>query len=288
MEDHENFTNDYKQFKGGIRFDAVDDEDVDDEDNLYGGYYADDNNKENTLANMYAETTGGAKLEEDDNTYTIAHSSTGYTGGRYVSKTASGAAKKAGTTIFKSMKGSKKPVRSGNTDKTIHEAFVVLERTRQGKCKKYYAYELEHILLGTPKVVTIKYDKNGNKLSGKNAPELKYNYKTTAKKAELPDEFVELNKEAKKKYAAAKKVQKAKENGEVPKPKRKTPAAAKKPKKAPAPKNPKKTTAAKDKADTVDKILKSIVAQKKKAPKQSPKKRAAPKKKTGGGYCSFF
>lgn len=295
---HEDFANN-KELKGGYRFDEFN-EDVEDEDNLYGGYNdpTDDAINKAINDNMYASISGGAKLDEDDNTYTIAYSTVGYTGGRYVSKTASGAAKKAGTTIFKIMRGSKKPVRSGTTDKKIAEAFVVLERTRQGKCKKYYAYDLHHIQLGDPKTV---------KIAG--GPSLKYNYKTVAKKAELPDDFVELNKEAKKKYAAVKKAQKAKDAGEAPKPKRK-PAA----KKAKA--------AKKTRAETIDEILKSIVspvddkkkkktaakktaakktaakkepaAKKPRAPKAAKKEPAAKKPrapkaaKKGGGFCSFF
>jgi hypothetical protein len=287
---HEDFANANKVMKGGIRYEDNYDDEVNDEDNLYGGYYAENPEEgmnQEIADNMYASVAGGAKLDDDDNTYTIAHSSVGYTGGRYVSKTASGAAKKAGTTIFKIMRGSKKnPARSGTSDKKIAEAFVVLERTRQGKCKKYYAYDLHHIQLGDPKVV---------KIAG--GPSLKYNYKTVAKKADLPNEYVDLNKEAKKKYAAVKKAQKAKDAGEVPK--KRKPAASKKTK-----------AAKKTKEATIDEILKSIVSSKKapkkaaSPPKKAPKKPAsppkkpasppkkvpkkAPKKKTGGGYCSFF
>lgn len=285
---HEDFANN-KEMKGGIRFDDIDD--VTDEDNLYGGYNDTTDNTDDAINksindNMYASISGGAKLEDDDNTYTIAYSTVGYTGGRYVSKTASGAAKKAGTVIFKIMRGSKKnPTRSGTSDKKIAEAFVVLERTRQGKCKKYYAYDLHHIQLGDPKVV---------KITG--GPNLKYNYKTVAKKADLPNDYAELNKEAKKKYTAAKKVQKAKDAGETPK--RKPAAKAAK-------------AAKKTKAATIDEILKSIVsppndkkkaakkpakkAAKKPAKKASPpaKKASPPAKKArgpkkGGGFCSFF
>ena len=298
--------------KGGFRFDDEDDEELDEDDALFGGY-EDDSHPDETTADMYAigatSTTGGAKLDETDNTYVIAHSNEGYTGSRYTSKTPSGAAKKAASTIFKKMRGSKKDS-AISRDRVVRSTFIVLERTRQGKCKRFYAYDVDQIQLAEPKVIRPRTDKDGNRLSQAREStkgSIVYKYKTVAKVAVLPPAYLEANKEASKKFAAAKRAKIAKENGE---PVKKRKPAAKKEKKAAAPKKEKKAkkTAAATKKATVDQLLlaltgktspaakkgKKAAAPKKEkkaaSPKKSPKARKPRAKKdvAGGGYCSFF
>ena len=311
--DPEQFFVDDKNHKGGFRFDDEDDEALDENDALFGGY-EDDAHPDEATADMYAigaaSTTGGAKLDETDNTYVIAHSSEGYTGSRYTSKTPSGAAKKAASTIFKKMRGSKKDSATSR-DRVVRSTFIVLERTRQGKCKRFYAYDVDQIQLAEPKVIRPRTDKDGNRLSQARESikgSIVYKYKTVAKVAVLPPAYLEANKEASKKFAAAKRAKIAKENGEPVKKQRKP--AAKKGKKAAAPKKEKKAkkTAAATKKATVDQLLlaltgkaspaakkgKKAAAPKKEkkaaAPKKSPKARKPRTKKgvVGGGYCSFF
>uniref|UniRef100_A0A6C0DMF5 Uncharacterized protein n=1 Tax=viral metagenome TaxID=1070528 RepID=A0A6C0DMF5_9ZZZZ len=326
--DPEQFFVDDKNHKGGFRFDDEDDEALDENDALFGGY-EDDAHPDEATADMYAigaaSTTGGAKLDETDNTYVIAHSNEGYTGSRYTSKTPSGAAKKAASTIFKKMRGSKKDSATSR-DRVVRSTFIVLERTRQGKCKRFYAYDVDQIQLAEPKVIRPRTDKDGNRLSQAREStkgSIVYKYKTVAKVAVLPPAYLEANKEASKKFAAAKRAKIAKENGEpvkkrkpaakkagVEKPKNKTPRAGMGAKKAAAPKKEKKAkkTAAATKKATVDQLIlaltgkvspaakkgKKAAAPKKEkkaaAPKKSPKARKPRTKKTvaGGGYCSFF
>ena len=86
------------------------------------------------------------------NTYTIEKSETGFTGGRYNSKTPGGAAKKAATRLFRS------------TNKKV--LTFTIRQTTQGSDKKLYKYEAKRIKLTKPVIITIK---------GK---EIKYEYKT--------------------------------------------------------------------------------------------------------------
>ena len=86
------------------------------------------------------------------NTYTIEKSESGFVGGRYNSKTPSGAAKKAATRLFRST--NKKSLK------------FTIRQTTQGSDKKLYKYEAKRIKLNKPVIVTIK---------GK---EIKYEYKT--------------------------------------------------------------------------------------------------------------
>jgi hypothetical protein len=90
-----------------------------------------------------------------NNTYTIEKSESGFTGGRYNSKTPGGAAKKAATRLFK------------NTNKKILN--LTIRQTTQGSNKKLYKYEAKRIKLDKPIIIIIK---------GK---EVKYKYKTIVK-----------------------------------------------------------------------------------------------------------
>jgi hypothetical protein len=207
------------------------------------------------------------------------------------------------------MRGSKKDS-AISRDRVVRSTFIVLERTRQGKCKRFYAYDVDQIQLAEPKVIRPRTDKDGNRLSQAREStkgSIVYKYKTVAKVAVLPSAYLEANKEASKKFAAAKRAKIAKENGE---PVKKRKPAAKKEKKAAAPKNEKKAkkTAAAAKKTTVDQLIlaltgkaspaakkgKKAAAPKKEkkaaAPKKSPKARKPRTKKAvaGGGYCSFF
>jgi len=93
------------------------------------------------------------------NTYTVEHSETGFTGGRYKSKTPSGAAKKAASRIFKS-----------TNKKSIT---LTIRETTQGSDKKLYKYEAKRVKLAKPVIIKIK----GN--------EIKYEYKTEVKALEM-------------------------------------------------------------------------------------------------------
>ena len=77
-----------------------------------------------------------------NNTYTIEKSESGFTGGRYNSKTPGGAAKKAATRLFK------------NTNKKVIK--FTIRQTTQGSDKKLYKYEAKRIKLDKPVVITIK------------------------------------------------------------------------------------------------------------------------------------
>lgn len=90
-----------------------------------------------------------------NNTYTVEKSETGFTGGRYKSKTPSGAAKKAASRIFKS-----------TNKKTIT---LTIRETTQGSDKNLYKYEAKRVKLAKPVIIKIK----GN--------EIKYEYKTEVK-----------------------------------------------------------------------------------------------------------
>ena len=93
------------------------------------------------------------------NTYTVENSETGFSGGRYKSKTPSGAAKKAASRIFKS------------TNKKI--ITLTIRETTQGSDKKLYKYEAKRIKLAKPIIIKIK----GN--------EIKYEYKTEVKPLDI-------------------------------------------------------------------------------------------------------
>jgi len=189
------------------------------------------------------------------------------------------------------MRGSKRDAATSR-DRVARSTFIVLERTRQGKCKKFYAYNVEQIQLAEPKVITVKKDKNGNPLSARESAKAKiqYKYKTVARLADLPSSYVEAKMDAKKKSAAAKRAKIAKENGE---PVKKRKPAAKKEKKSASPKKEKKAkkspkAKAANKKETIDSII-AALSGKKVAAKKSPKPRKTKAAKKGGsGYCSFF
>jgi len=76
------------------------------------------------------------------NTYTVHESDLGFTGGRYKSKTPSGAAKKAATRMFR----------------TTNKKSVVftIRQTTQGTDKKLYKYRANQVKLDKPFILTIK------------------------------------------------------------------------------------------------------------------------------------
>ena len=93
------------------------------------------------------------------NTYTVEKSETGFTGGRYKSKSPAGAAKKAASRIFKT-----------TNKKTIT---LTIRETTQGSNKKLHKYEAKHIKLPKPIIIKIK------------GVEIKYEYKTEVKSLDI-------------------------------------------------------------------------------------------------------
>ena len=314
-------------FNGGNNH-GYEDDDFFDED-----YLDEDNGSDGTDEDAFEEDFfGGARKKksssaskskspknDDDKTkhsFSVVHVDIGsFEGGHFVSSTATNAAKKAATAIFrhidiesgvakppKNAKGETKSVSVNSQLKAkygkspiasaknpIH--FVILRKERKS-LPKNYAYTAVRIKLSNP----VETKKTGTR------PAIKYEYKIQLKKVELPEKYKRENEDYKKEYNAAKRAKKAAvEKKAAPKkaaPKR---AASPKPKKA----GPKKVGL---NEVTLNDVIRSLtntapkpkkVAPKKAAPKRSaspkPKKAAAPKKtaakkamKGGSGFCSFF
>jgi len=290
----------YANVTGGgsrrLRYDDLAEDKLDDE------YDFDNLNEEDALF-------GGARQRMHSsghyvyNKYTIADSTYGVNGGRFESSSPYGAAAKAGSKLFRALD------KSGVAAKSAKALYVVIKSTHHGENKyvKYNAYNLERESLGA----NFKIPK-GDK-------EINFRFKIKVSKAELPAEYVELNKEESKKRAAAKRAAKRIANGEAPKPKAKKPAApkakkaaepkakkaaepkAKKPAepKAKKPAEPKAKKAAEPKAKKAaePKAKKAAEPKAKKAAEPKAKKPAAPKAKKAatkkaaaksGGFFSYF
>lgn len=297
-EDEDFFDEDFFGRDGNGDGDGDDDESNsesgDDDANFFGG-----------ARKKSKSSSSGSKKATDvssKHSFSVAHVSIGsYEGGHFVSSTATNAAKKAATAIFrhidlesgavsppKTAKGEVKSVKIDAKLKALYGKkpitgvkvnFVILRKERKS-LPKYYAYYAIRTKLASP----VKTAKVGNR------PAIKYEYKVELKKSELPAQYKAENEEFKKAYNAAKKAKKA--------------AVEKKEKKATAPKKTttKKTTAKKDatpkktaspkkasnvKLDDIIKALSNSSAKTKKAPatkkdapkpKKSPTKKAAPKR----------
>lgn len=180
--------------------------------------------------------------DSSKHSFSVAYVDTGsYEGGHFVSSTATNAAKKAATAIFRHIdleSGAAKPPKNakGDTKEVKIDAnlkskygkkpisgvavhFVILRKERKS-LPKYYAYVAKRIKLSNP----VETKKAGNR------PAIKYEYKVELKADKLSAKFEAENEEFKKAYNAAKRAKKA--------------AVEKKEKKAVAPKKTvaKKTT----------------------------------------------
>jgi len=246
---------------------------------------------------------GGGK-KENERSFTVYQTSVGtFTDGRFISSSASGAAKKAASAIFRRLdvemgfkKNPKnaKPVPQNSAlkakygKKRVVQVSFVLYRIDRKNPNKYYAYEATREVFDRPEVIE------------RAGATIKISQKIDVKKGELSAELLAENKAAQKKRAEVKRKARDAEAGVVRKPRK-----AAKAKKAKAPKAKKEKGAKKAKGSpkklTINDIIKSLskppVAEKPKKtkaakkPKAEKKPKAAKKssKKTGGsGYCSFF
>jgi hypothetical protein len=274
--------------------------DVEDDDQFTGGNnnfkYGGNDDADNFFA-------GGGK-KENERSFTVHHTSIGtFTDGRFISASASGAAKKAASAIFRRLDiemGFKKnprnakPVSQNSALKTkygnkrvVAVSFVLLRIDRKNP-NKYYAYDATREVFDRAQVIE------------RAGASIKITQKIDVKKGNLSADLHAENKAAQKKRADVKRKARDAEAGVVRKPRKAAKAAKKAPKAAKAAKGAKKTKAAKKASPnklTINDIIKSLskspVAEKPKKVKAAKKPKAAKKTKgakktTGGGYCSFF
>jgi hypothetical protein len=286
------FDNAY-QFFGNRQGGGVDDDDYNDET---GHNNASDSRGDDFFA-------GGGK-KENERSFTVHHTSVGtFTDGRFISSSASGAAKKAASAIFRRLdvemglkKNPKnaKPVAQNSAlkakygKKHVLQVSFVLYRIDRKNPNKYYAYTATRVVFDRPEVIS------------RGGATIKISQKIDVKKGQLSAELQAENKAAQKKRAEVKRKARDVEAGVVRKPRK----AAKGAKKAKAPKAAKKAKTAK-KADhaspkklTINDIIKSLskppisgkVKKTKAAKKPKAEKKAKRAKKTtgGSGFCSFF
>ena len=255
-------------------------------------YYKSGGNADTTEGdNFFA---GGGK-KENERSFTVHHASVGtFSGGRFISSSASGAAKKAASAIFRCLdvemgfkKNAKnaKPVPQNSAlkakygKKRVVSVSFVLYRTDRKNPNKYYAYDATRTVFDRPEIIE------------RAGATIKISQKIDVKKGELSADLHAENKAAQKKRADVKRKARDVEAGVVRKPRK----AAKKPKAAA--KKPKGAKGAKK--ITINDIIKSLskppAAGKPKKTKAAKKTRAAKKPRsgkksatTGGGNCSFF
>jgi len=278
-------------------------EDSFDDDNMNGG------GDEGELTDFFK---GGIK-DEEKSSYTVKTVSDGsFEGGRYISATPGGAARKAATAIFrhidtesgvraqsKSAKRAKIPINTAlaklyNKKNPIKNITFVILRIDRNDLRKYFAYTAVREKIA-PKTIK-KNDENGNPIV--------ITSKVTVKPTELPEEYKAENKQFQKVKAAKARAIKDKEEGKKPARKPRAAAKAKGEAKAKKPAAAKKAAKGKGVPSLAD-IVKALTVSSPVAPAKKPaktpraakkpaapkaKKAAAPKaKKTGGdGYCSFF
>jgi hypothetical protein len=274
-DDEDFFDEDY------LREDGKDEDDEDDEADEANDFFGGGRKKRTT-----SRGSGSAKKSADSSSkhsFSVAHVDIGsYEGGHFVSSTATNAAKKAATAIFrhidlqsgaakpgKNAKGETKSVKVdaglkakyGKKPITGVAVHFVLFRNERKSLSKYYAYVAKRTKLSSAAKGPV--DKNGKVV--------KYEYKVQLKKADLPAKYQALNEELKKEHNAKKAKKAAAEKK----------AANPKPKKAAAPKKTgavKKPRAKKATNVTLDDIIKSLSGSaSKRAASPKPKKAAAKK-----------
>ena len=168
-------------------------------------------------------STSMTKKADDSSkhSFSVAYVDVGsYNGGHFVSSTATNAAKKAATAIFRHIdleSGAAKPPKNakGQTKMVSINAslkekygkkpisgvsvhFVILRKERKS-LPKYYAYVAKRVKLSNP----VETKKVGTR------PAIKYEYKVELKADKLPAKFEAENEEFKKKYNSAKRAKKA-------------------------------------------------------------------------------
>jgi len=282
----------------------------------YRGGYANAELEDNFDDNMNGEDKfedffrGGIK-DEEKSSYTVKTVSDGsFEGGRYISATPGGAARKAATAIFrhidtesgvraqsKSAKRAKIPINAVlakiyTKKNPIKDITFVILRIDRNDLRKYFAYTAVREKIA-PKEIK-KNDENGNPIV--------ITSKVTVKPTELPEEYKAENKQFQKVKAAKARAIKDKEEGKKPARKPRAATKAKGEAKAKKPAAAKKAAKGKGVPSLAD-IVKALTISSPVAPAKKPaktprgaKKPAAPKakkapkgKKTGGdGYCSFF
>jgi len=283
------FENAY-QFFGNRRGGAPGEDDDEKDNDIFGG-------EGPTYSNDDFFAGGGKK--EYERSFTVHHTSVGsYNDGRFISASASGAAKKAASAIFRRLdvetglkKNPKnaKPVPQNSAlkakygKKPILQVSFVLYRIDRKNPNKYYAYTATRVVFDRPEVIS------------RGGATIKITQKIDVKKGQLSAELEAENKAAQKKRAEVKRKARDAEAGVVRKPRKakaaKKPKAEKKPK---TEKAAKKSKAAKGspKKLTINDIIKSLSkppsAGKVKKTKAAKKPKAAKKTTGGSGYCSFF
>ena len=207
----------FKRMNGGRSHD----EDYYDEDEVYDEDEDSDVSEEDFFA-------GGAN-DKNQFSFTVEKAFTGtYEGGRFISKDANGAAKKASTAIFRHLdielgiaKNRKVATTTVNaipvainTDlirkhgkQPINNVSFILERTDREKPKKYYSYTATRIKLDDPAVVKRAVKKSdddapvGKGKGKKDVVTITFNYKVKIETNELPEEYMAKNLEFRKKAA---------------------------------------------------------------------------------------
>lgn len=290
------YDNAYQFF--GRRGGDVDDEEEQEQEQEGGSNYTKRRSGgDGEVANNDDFFAGGGK-KDNERSFTVHHTNVGsFTEGRFISSSASGAAKKAASAIFRRLdiemgfkKNSKnaKPVPQNSAlkakygKKRVVKVSFVLYRIDRKNPNKYYAYDATREVFDQPEVIE------------RAGATIKISQKIDVKKGELSAELHAENKAAQKKRAEVKRKARDAEAGVVRKP-RKAAKKTKAAKKEKAPKAPKAAKAAKKvnkvKKLTINDIIKSLskppVAEKPKKTKAAKKPKAA-KKTTGGGNCSFF
>lgn len=193
-----------------------DGEESDNEDNYVGNDFFGGARKKKASSSSPKKADDSSK-----HSFSVAYVDTGsYEGGHFVSSTATNAAKKAATAIFRHIdleSGAAKPPKNakGDTkavkiDSRLKEKygkrpisgvavrFVILRKERKS-LPKYYAYVAKRIKLSNP----VETKKAGNR------PAIKYEYKVELKADKLSAKFEAENEEFKKAYNAAKRAKKA-------------------------------------------------------------------------------
>jgi len=258
------------------------DEDSFDDDDFFGGARK---KKSNSRKSASPKKSADASSKHS---FSVAHVEIGsYEGGHFVSSTATNAAKKAATAIFRHIdlqSGAAKPGKNAKTDVKVDAGLkakygkkpitgvavhFILFRNERKSLSKYYAYVAKRTKLTSAAKGPV--DKDGK--------QVKYEYKVELKKSDLPAKYQTLNEQHKKDNNAKKaKKAAAEKKAANPKPKKATaPKKATGAKKAAA---PKKVVAKKVKGTTLNDIIKALSGTAPKPKKATAAKKAAAPKKT--------
>ena len=132
------------------------------QDMFYGGY-GDNDDEFTTGGNEYKKKGGAKKIIQDDvrtgyDSFTIFESSTGESGGRYISKTPSGAAAKVASNLIS---------KSGNSTVSF-----IIRKTTQGSNGRYYSYDATSTKLDLPVLVFKKLPESNMRIVQNNVGQI--------------------------------------------------------------------------------------------------------------------